>query len=712
MPSEQALRNAALDAANRAGAKAGRQAVRAMGQTARALDKARRGSKSSGGSKRTFVKMPRVRKAPASASQFRLERKYSSRTGGKNGKNPTSAVEKIKYDHGLDEQGDERILYTCVAAKPGTPAGALDPIAVAQEAEHTAGRQINSRQMAHDTISLPKELSPDGQKALAERIAQEISRTMDGVPVFAALHEEPDENGNLHLHVSNPLRSIIPDESMPHGFRMGQRVAFEQRPQWRADHGLEKTNHKDFIALRSRIAGLCADALEKEGAGKHLVGRWRHGAKRLNVGTDTQIMAAKKRGDTVFVQENEFREVQRHEGPGHRRTGGETPSQAHNADLSAVSPAIIAERVLREAIEHAQQQGAQDWEAFRQIAADHGLSVHYNRQRSGKTKGQVTGLQYEIAGFKFAGKEVGGMSLAQLKKELLKHGCEFASASPAYAPTPVVTKDGHAARIKALEALFQGQAQPAPAARPKAAQVVAQPRPPVSPRPKAQAVKQEKPMDIQKMMSELSQIPEPVAQKKPQQPRPQKTIVLAKLEPWEKMWLRNNASNLPYQLSDFDQKINSAREKLSRLEDSEPAEKIGRIFRRENPEHIQWAVDIKTARKILAQLEESSEAWATQHFYDKPESRSLLAGFKEQRVAQAKANVLLAYQQAEAMMPNEASRRQGAMQMKRLEQQYPGVIGPYKAEKQAQEEAEKQAQAEANRNRNTGGQKSVFQKQR
>ncbi len=135
-------------------------------------------------SKRSTWRLPVAfkRRAPASASQFHFNKKYSNAKGQGGRFTPTSALRKIRYDFGLDEKGDDRIDFTYVSHSVNTPRFALDPELIATEAERTAGRQSNSRQMAHDTIALPDAMSIESRRALAIKIADTIREKMDGAP--------------------------------------------------------------------------------------------------------------------------------------------------------------------------------------------------------------------------------------------------------------------------------------------------------------------------------------------------------------------------------------------------------------------------------------------------------------------------------------------------------------------------------------------------
>lgn len=357
---------------------------------------------------------------PATASRFHHNTKYSNKAGAHRA--PTSATSKVAYDFALNDRDNEsRVDFQFVSAAPGTPKKALDPILMAREAERTAGRQANCRQMAHSTVALPGDLSPAGRRALAQRIADEVRKRMDGVPVYGAVHAPDPGSDNWHVHLSHPIRHVkkIDDEN----FELGQRILYEQRPTARLDAGLPKTNHSDLREMRAAIAGHIADQLCQDGFDFHYAERWRQG--HLTLGE--QVERAAERGDVDFVCENFGRDPTKKEGPSTARwrdsSSDHTRSDAiaHNADAKVQSPEepgpqMLTRTLLNAVLHQANKVGLVEPEQFRMLARDYGLSVTWVR-RQGQGR-QVQGVQFAIKGGPtLSGRQV-GIPLGRLAQKL------------------------------------------------------------------------------------------------------------------------------------------------------------------------------------------------------------------------------------------------------------------------------------------------------
>lgn len=392
--------------------------------------------------------------APASASPFAYQHKYACRTGKHKGA-PISPVAKIKYDFDLkNKTGVSRVEYKYVFAPSGTPGDALDPLRMAYACESREKRK-DARMMAHDMIALPHQLSEAQRAELAREIAREISGRMSDVPVYLALHapEPGQDQRNYHIHLSYPIRKVIPDEGKEGTFLLADKIDFEKQPKERQALGLEATNHNDLKALRGALAGLCADALNDAGVKDHnLIERWRWGYLPLNgLEEDTQLKRAIARGDKVFIEENGTREKQKHEGPGSRWLSSQSPSGEHNGQLTENDPLLLFQRKCVAAIRIAIEE-ADDWEAFRLSLAQQNISLEYH-----SAGGVVTGIRWRYgppprsgngSGITCAGKEI-GLSLPQLRQALIAKGVGFANKNPRYeysldascfrAPAPAAT---------------------------------------------------------------------------------------------------------------------------------------------------------------------------------------------------------------------------------------------------------------------------------
>lgn len=615
------------------------QREREANERARALARAGRqhgkSGRSGGGSKGTSSKSSssrfrfpstRVRRAPVSASQYRFERKYSNRAGSHG--SPSSAVVKAHYDNDYDTPEDEsRVVARVVYAPPGTPTEALDPVKMAVEAERTAGRQINSRQMAHDTTSLPKQLTDVQRERLAFRIAGRTSESMSGVPVYAAVHAPDPGNDNYHAHLSAPLREVISDGEGR--FHLGERVAFEQRPQWRRDHGLEPTNHNDLKELRRQIAGECADALREAGVDHHVCERWRYGYLRLNGEGDTQVSQAKARGDVEFVNDNAFRETQRHEGPGHRRSGLPTPTQEHNAGLEVdMAPRILAQRIMADTLREAKDTKAQSWEVVREIAKRRGLTIGYvRRQHKNNTLGAVTGWRCTVAGNTVSGQQA-GCTLRAASKDLRENGMLWAGTPPVFTE-PSNTRMESDALQRAVESIhkeagYSGQGgidAAQPAQRVEAVAVHLQPVAPKVPineiAPHHQPVKESK-MDVSIVMKDLTELP-PGHQAQTtlfcgQDIHPMRDSTRAKDRLLNEAERRYMVARHPDQA-----RIRSMGDKLDRLVKEERVhaslEPKSSTWFGSTRRHDAWAKSHAQMTEQIARVKENNEFWLNKHVY-------------------------------------------------------------------------------------------------
>ncbi|ROT44305.1 hypothetical protein [Pusillimonas sp. NJUB218] len=383
---------------------------------ARLMDKQTREG-SSKKSKSTKVRTPRAPRAPKSASQYHFNQKYSNRAG-KN-RAPKSCTDKLKYDFGLDEKGDERVAFIYISAPDKIPAAALDLLAVAREAERTAGRQANSRQMAHLTGSLPENLSNEARAEIVRTLCDHLRAQRDDVPIFAAMHAPDKDEKNWHFHISHPLRHIHPTEDG--GFIMGERIMFEQRAAVRKAAGLEPTNHSELRDWREHVANVITDAVAKETGDLQTAERWRWGHLTL----ERQVEKAAERGDVEFVADSVLRDATIKEGLNNSpwrktppRDFTRSDAQSHNAQATSKEKTVPAPKLLTQAavnaiLERAKAQGiTTDPEQLRLFARDCGVTITWAKSESSS---KAQGVSYALAGGpKFAGKNV-GMSLKRLQ---------------------------------------------------------------------------------------------------------------------------------------------------------------------------------------------------------------------------------------------------------------------------------------------------------
>lgn len=702
---EEAARARALSRGNRTRGKArgGDSSNSGAGKTGGKPFRLRFHTRSStkAGPRHSFTRTP---KAPPAISHFRFQRKYSNRAGAHG--SPTSAVGKLKYDtDNFTDDPNSRVKSNIVYASAGTPRQALDPLRMAEQCEATAGRQVNSRQMAHDTVSLPKELTDVQRERLALKIAERISAAMDGVPVYASIHEPDGKNHNHHVHMSAPLRHVVDDGDGR--FHLGERVAFEQRPTWREGHGLEKTNHNDLKTLRANIAWACADALKDAGVDHHVVERWRYGYLRLNGEGDTQTTRARERGDTAFVQQNEFRETQKHEGPGRRRDGEPTPSQGHNDTLEQdMAPRVLAGKILSDSISEAKSVKAQSWEQLREIAARKGLTIDFVRRRhKNGSLGKVTGWKVSVAGSTVSGQQA-GMTFRAASKDLEAAGLKWANIPPDFTPPPAI-KAEKGALTKAVQDLHrdatpQAVADGAQQAKPAKYQRSG-PLPAVPPGAAPQVNKvdtvhimKEKKMDVSAMFNDLQTLPG--------DDRSAIDIANAKVQPKIDVArpappLLNDAQKslmralFPRQdlIRKMDQSIARLQDEIQAHVSSEPPK---RTWLGSHKPHDKWIEQKEILDQKLLDQQRKNATWTDKYIYSNP--TMIDAMDKAVQSDKTLNDSLIRDGYSRALRISESQGPAGARARKRLaalELEHPQIIGPMK-EAEAKRKA---AQAETKR---------------
>lgn len=663
------------------------------------------------------LRTARGRRAPRSASQFHLTKKYSNRVG-KN-KAPTSALKKLAYDFRIalvDSQGKkvppgtskkDDLAYSYVAAAAGTPADALDLAKLAQEAQRTAGRQANSRQMSHTDIALPFELSDDGKRELVRAISDHTHTAMDGVPVFAAMHLPHDGNNNYHLHLSHPLRQIeaVGDDG---AFRMTDRIMFEQRPAIREAAGLAKSNRDDLKAYRQDIANIIADALEAEGHDPQLIERWRHGHLTLA----QQVEQAAKRGDVEFVIDNHSRSATRHEGPAAHHGQHQNEASKHNAD-TGIDAAILTRSMINQVLETAQRLGIGEPEHLRMLSRDMGLLLHWSKDRKANN---VQGIQWQIINGPRLSGSAAGCSLGDLKRrmqwvEVPAHKLKTDRQGESFeAYKSILTAHGKgkfAGRgVSILDRILNAQIQEKEAAiiqAQTAAQVTtetetqteAQPEQPPRQRPRRASSKDRskdsldsrKPTKeaptvdanvIKKLMSDLSRLPdESVATPKAAPPlrlRPPTQAEIDSLTEAERQFLRNEydyrvgAADFSTPAADAQERVERLWVELQRINDKEPLERdarfveVKRLFRKpeiqESPALLQWREQQVKAQEAY----ETAYGRAASNFrkiYRDPELFAMLPAFKSEQSRLSQENERLAAEKHNNLIERNRERMAG-----------------------------------------------------
>lgn len=384
-------------------------------------------------------------RAPRSASHFHHNRKYSNRARAHRA--PGSAVAKVRYDLRLDRPEHERtdLDYTYICAPPGTPEMALDPVSMALASESSLGKKatLRARIMSHETIALPAQLNDDQRRELARQVAH-LYREKMGVPIYLAIHK-PNKNDNWHIHLSHPLREVLDDEKG--GFKLGQKIMFEQQAAVRREAGLQPTNHGELKSLRTQLAATIANSMETADLDRHMCERWRWGHLKLG----DQVAKAEERGDLEFVTDNAGRDPTRHEGPNPSdwRAASQDPvrqtAKTHNQDTATdvPGPELMTRTLLSRVIDQASKARITDPEHLRMLARDHCLSIHWVRSKGGKDAA-VTGLQIQMAGGpKISGKQAGA-SLNDLKRQF---GWD---APPAYVRYPAKSGEAFDAYAQAV----------------------------------------------------------------------------------------------------------------------------------------------------------------------------------------------------------------------------------------------------------------------
>lgn len=183
-----------------------------------------------------------------------------------------------------------------IFAPADVPAWVQDRSALWNAAE-ASEKRINSTVAREFEIALPADLDKDARKALVAQFATALVER-HGMVVDASIHGPDPEaahgqgNRNHHAHVLCSTRRIGPD-----GF--GAKV-----------RELDNQRSGEVEHWRESFATMCGDALERAGHSEQAA-RWRAG----NMPKAGQIEAARARGDTAFVAENENRVPGWHYGP-------------------------------------------------------------------------------------------------------------------------------------------------------------------------------------------------------------------------------------------------------------------------------------------------------------------------------------------------------------------------------------------------------------
>lgn len=183
-----------------------------------------------------------------------------------------------------------------IYAPPDAPAWVQDRSTLWNAVE-AAETRINSTVAREFEIALPADLDDAGRRALVAQFASALVER-HGIVVDASIHE-PDAyagkgqgNRNHHAHVLCSTRRIGEE-----GFGPKSRELDNQRS-------------GEVMHWRGTFAAMCGDALEQAGHPLQAA-RWRAGYL-LKAG---QIEAARERGDTEFIAENEHRTPTKHYGP-------------------------------------------------------------------------------------------------------------------------------------------------------------------------------------------------------------------------------------------------------------------------------------------------------------------------------------------------------------------------------------------------------------
>lgn len=183
-----------------------------------------------------------------------------------------------------------------IYAPPNAPAWVQDRSALWNAVE-AAEIRVNSTVAREFEIALPADLDDAGRRALVAQFASALVER-HGIVVDASIHE-PDAyagkgqgNRNHHAHVLCSTRRIGEE-----GFGPKSRELDNQRS-------------GEVMHWRGTFAAMCGDALEQAGHPLQAA-RWRAGYL-LKAG---QIEAARERGDTAFITENEHRTPTKHYGP-------------------------------------------------------------------------------------------------------------------------------------------------------------------------------------------------------------------------------------------------------------------------------------------------------------------------------------------------------------------------------------------------------------
>lgn len=183
-----------------------------------------------------------------------------------------------------------------IYAPPGAPEWVQDRSKLWNAVE-AAETRINSTVAREFEIALPADLDDAGRRALVAQFANALVER-HGIVVDASIHE-PDAyagkgqgNRNHHAHVLCSTRRIGEE-----GFGPKSRELDNQRS-------------GEVMHWRGTFAAMCGDALEQAGHPLQAA-RWRAGYL-LKAG---QIEAARERGDTAFIAENEHRAPTKHYGP-------------------------------------------------------------------------------------------------------------------------------------------------------------------------------------------------------------------------------------------------------------------------------------------------------------------------------------------------------------------------------------------------------------
>ena len=352
--------------------------------------------------------------APPSSSKFSMHYFYSNRSGAHG--SPRRCDDKLKYDFAFDGASNpKRIEYKYISANAAQMPYVQGIVEIGRKCRMTAGRQCNSRQMGHMTLALPAELNEAQRRSLVAAICDFVHQDRDGVPVYGVVHRPDEENDNVHLHLSHPIRRL----TISHDGRIdfGERILCEQRPHVRMRSGLHATTHAEMRRFRSAVAAIIADSLKAANIDNNIVERWRHGHARLS----TQVVRASQRGDVQFVLDHALRDPTSHRGPSgsqFRNVSDRTPNYTGAVGTQIESERLRLTKSLDFIISTARRLKLNDPSYLRLLALDHDTIIKWYRKRlKGGRLGRVSGVSIKLLNGtrSFAGHDV-GYAFSRLRK--------------------------------------------------------------------------------------------------------------------------------------------------------------------------------------------------------------------------------------------------------------------------------------------------------